>query len=74
MSRLREDAGSRGQISCHSSWAKMAANVQSLVQYWKNFDLPQIQVIISRMFIIATNFIPLIQFQIPIKARSDSKP
>ncbi|XP_071034811.1 homeobox protein cut-like 1 isoform X2 [Parasteatoda tepidariorum] len=37
------DAGSRGQISCHSSWAKMAANVQSLVQYWKNFDLPQLQ-------------------------------
>ncbi|KAG8192674.1 hypothetical protein JTE90_009702 [Oedothorax gibbosus] len=22
----------------------MAANVQSLIQYWKNFDLPQLQV------------------------------
>lgn len=31
-------------ISCHSSWAKMAATVQSLIHFWKNFDLPQLQV------------------------------
>ena len=42
-SRLRKGCWVTWTISCHSSWAKMAATVQSLIHFWKNFDLPQLQ-------------------------------